>query len=383
MGRPRGDRGERITVTAARLFRERGFHATSVDDIAAAEGITGGAIYRHFAGKDDLLAAVALRGVSRVGQRLAAVDGGSLADVIRAGGQAVTCDLDSIMVFLRDGRLLDAERLRPIVAVSRANDDRMITAVRETRPELSRRHAGFLLQSISGMYLSLAHFHAGVPRGRIEDIWTVMGTAALLGAPSTPIDVGRSRDGATVGASRASRREAILGEATSLFRRHGFGGVGIDEIGAAAGIAGPSVYRHFGSKDELLAATMLRAGEQLAAGAATALTAPEPLTALVSSYVQIAIAHADTIAVYLAEVESLSPQRRRAVRRDQRAYVDEWQAVVERLAPSRSPDDSRVAVHAAVGLVNGYAEGRVRPPADTTAEALTAMTNAALAAFIT
>jgi len=46
-GRPRGDRGQRITVTAARLFREQGFHATSIDDIGRAEGISGGAIYRH------------------------------------------------------------------------------------------------------------------------------------------------------------------------------------------------------------------------------------------------------------------------------------------------------------------------------------------------
>lgn len=381
MGRPRGDRGERITVTAAHLFRERGFHATSIDDIARAEGITGGAIYRHFAGKDDLLAAVTLRGVRRLGERLAAVDGGSLADMVRAGGQAVIDDLDAIMVFLRDGRLLPAERLRAIRAMARDNDDRLIAAVRAVRPELSRRHAGFMLQSIAGMYLSIGHFHPGVPRARIEDIWTAMGTAALLGAPNVPIDVGRSRD-AEVFTARASRREAILGGATVLFRERGFGGVGIDDIGAAAGIAGPAVYRHFESKDDLLAATMRRAGEQLAAGAAAAVASPDPLPALVSSYVDIAIAHADLIAVYLAEVESLSPERRRAVRRDQRGYVDEWLALVEQRAPAARPDDARVAVHAAIGLVNGYAQGRVRPPADVTAAVLTSMTNAALAAFI-
>ena len=190
MARPRGDRAEKITVTAARLFRERGFHATSIDDIAAAEGITGGAIYRHVKGKDDLLAAVCLRGVSRLGERLATAD--SLADMVRAGGQAVTCDLDAIMVFLRDGRLLSADRRRPLGELSRANNDRLIGAVCAARPEVSRRTAGFMLQSLAGMYLSLAHFHPAVPRSRIEDIWTAMGTAALLGAPNVAIDVGRS-----------------------------------------------------------------------------------------------------------------------------------------------------------------------------------------------
>ncbi len=79
MARPRGDRGERITGTAARLFRERGFHATTIDDLGRAEGISGGAIYRHFAGKDELLAAVAQRGVDHIGDCLAAVDDAAVA----------------------------------------------------------------------------------------------------------------------------------------------------------------------------------------------------------------------------------------------------------------------------------------------------------------
>jgi AcrR family transcriptional regulator len=57
----------------------------------------------------------------------------------------------------------------------------------------------------------------------------------------------------------------ILDGATTLFRRHGYGGVSIDDIGTAAGIAGPAVYRHFDTKEELLATMMSRAGEQLAA----------------------------------------------------------------------------------------------------------------------
>ncbi len=292
-------------------------------------------------------------------------------------------DLDAIMVYLRDGQQLTRESRRPIVERARANNDRMIAAVRAARPELSRRHVGFMLQSLAGMYLSIAHFHPAVSAARIEDIWTVMGTAALLGAPDVPVDVGRSRDDDDGGAAtlRASRREAILAEATTLFHRRGFGGVGVDEIGAAAGIAGPAVYRHFRNKDDLLAATMRRAGEQLAASVSPALAAPtdaEALDRLVRSYVQIAIEHADTIAVYLAEVESLSPGPRRAVRRDQRAYVDEWQSLVARLAPTLDPDEARVAVHAAIGLVNGYADGRVRPPDDIATTLLVSMTTNAL-----
>src|SRR2546423_6495057 len=51
---------------------------------------------------------------------------------------------------------------------------------------------------------------------------------------------------------KANRREQILAAAAELFARHGFHGVGIDDIGAAVGISGPALYRHFRSKDAML-----------------------------------------------------------------------------------------------------------------------------------
>lgn len=46
---------ERVLGEAQRLFRERGYAATSLEQIAEAAGVTKGAIYGHFAGKEDLL----------------------------------------------------------------------------------------------------------------------------------------------------------------------------------------------------------------------------------------------------------------------------------------------------------------------------------------
>lgn len=53
---------ERIRVTAAELFATRGFAATSVRDIAAAAGVTPGAIYNHFESKEAILNAIAVDG---------------------------------------------------------------------------------------------------------------------------------------------------------------------------------------------------------------------------------------------------------------------------------------------------------------------------------
>ncbi|MCW3040419.1 MAG: TetR/AcrR family transcriptional regulator, partial [Solirubrobacterales bacterium] len=50
------DRGSKILAAALRLFHERGFHAVSVDEIGEAAGATGAAIYRHFTGKEEILA---------------------------------------------------------------------------------------------------------------------------------------------------------------------------------------------------------------------------------------------------------------------------------------------------------------------------------------
>ncbi len=48
------------------------------------------------------------------------------------------------------------------------------------------------------------------------------------------------------------RRKLLLEAAADLFARQGFHAVGIDDIGAAAGVSGPAVYRHFQNKDAIL-----------------------------------------------------------------------------------------------------------------------------------
>lgn len=54
-----------ILDTAARLFRERGYAATSMRDIAGACGIKAGSLYYHFAAKDDIVGEVLQAGVQK------------------------------------------------------------------------------------------------------------------------------------------------------------------------------------------------------------------------------------------------------------------------------------------------------------------------------
>lgn len=56
----------KVLDQAAKLFRTQGFEGTSVRDIARAVGMLPGSLYCHFATKEELLAAVYLKGVEQI-----------------------------------------------------------------------------------------------------------------------------------------------------------------------------------------------------------------------------------------------------------------------------------------------------------------------------
>jgi AcrR family transcriptional regulator len=62
--------------------------------------------------------------------------------------------------------------------------------------------------------------------------------------------------------ARSAPRERIIETARDLFRKHGLRGVGVDAIAEAADTNKMTLYRHFGSKDELIAACLCRASEE-------------------------------------------------------------------------------------------------------------------------
>ena len=75
---------------------------------------------------------------------------------------------------------------------------------------------------------------------------------------------GGARDARARGA-RGLRREEILTAAAALFARRGFHGVTIDDIGAAAGLSGPGIYRHFPGKEAMLSEMLLGISQRLLA----------------------------------------------------------------------------------------------------------------------
>ena len=163
----------------------------------------------------------------------------------------------------------------------------------------------------------------------------------------------------TVPAIRRPRRELLLEAAAELFAERGFPAVGIDDLGAAAGISGPGVYRHFPSKAAILEALCDRAMTQMLDGVRQTRAAHQDLgaalTALVDLHVEFTIAAGALIAVWLQEARFLSEDARRVLRRRQRAYEEPWREVVGALRPDLRPDEVTAAVRLTLTMLNSTA----------------------------
>ncbi len=66
--------------------------------------------------------------------------------------------------------------------------------------------------------------------------------------------------------AKESRRQALLSAAASLFAVNGFNRVSLEDLGAAAGVSGPAVYRHFAGKQAVLGALLLSVSQELLDG---------------------------------------------------------------------------------------------------------------------
>jgi AcrR family transcriptional regulator len=154
----------------------------------------------------------------------------------------------------------------------------------------------------------------------------------------------------------ASRREQILAQAAELFATRGFHGVSVHDVGAACGISGPALYRHFASKDAMLAEMLVSISERLLAEARRRVTEAdddaEALEALVGWHIDFALEHKALIVVQDRDWASLPDAARERVRTLQRDYVSLWVSVLRRIRPAVDPRVGQAAAHAVFGLLN-------------------------------
>jgi len=165
-----------------------------------------------------------------------------------------------------------------------------------------------------------------------------------------------------------SRRDQILTTAATLFASRGFHGVSVVDIGAACGISGPALYKHFASKDQVLAEMLVSISERLLevgrSRVAEATDAADAVRRLVAWHVYFALHHQALIIVQDRDWSSLPDAARETVRALQRSYVDLWADQLRALDPRLDTDAAHARAHATFGLINSTPHSGLLPEPD-------------------
>ncbi len=350
-----GHRRALILATAGPLLHRRGYDRVTMGELAEAAGVGPSALYRHFPGKSALLAEVLQQLMSDVLARLVDID---FDDRHQTGVRLAGVAADNRMfgaLWEREARHLSEEDLARLRAEVRGLGRTISRSISQRRPQLSLAEVEFLAWAVVGAHNSLSFHHLTLPG---DELARLMGDLAFS-IVDTPIEIGEADSPAAdqnpAGLEPASRREALLLRAVPMFARHGYSSVSIEDVGAAVGIAGPSVYNHFDTKEELLVTAMRRGMGLLYAELHSVLARTsdpaEAMRGLLESYLRFAFGQHDLLELLVSEVRSLG-EIRRSLLTAQRDYVTEWVHLRQQTHPDEGPVAARIRVHAVITVIN-------------------------------
>lgn len=154
-------RDREILEAAAELFYERGFHAVGVDEIGARVGITGPAIYRHFSGKDEILATLFNEALDQLLVPVDGVDGDPWAELDRLIRAQTTFALNHrhvISIYSREGRALADPWRRGLTRRTRKQADRWVEVLGRCHPDAGEDELRSAAHAAIGMTHSVAHW---------------------------------------------------------------------------------------------------------------------------------------------------------------------------------------------------------------------------------
>ena len=266
----------------------------------------------------------------------------SLAQLVAAAGEALAGD-GPVAIVSADAEVSPAEAAK-LLGVTRQYVDRLIAG--GALP--ARRLPGSRYRKIP-VRAVLAHHpdHRDEPR---QPLSVDDGDQPASAPPRTTAATARGRE----------RRERLIAATARLVAERGFHSVGITEIGAAAGVSGSAIYRHFPNKTQMLVAVLDQVVDELLDGSAQIIAsgvAPsEVLATLVRHHVRLVLRNPAVFGVYSQESHNLPSEDRSRLRRNQRAYVLRWSAALTDLLPALGDDEARTRVQVTFGLLNSLAE---------------------------
>ncbi|MFC9455718.1 TetR/AcrR family transcriptional regulator [Streptomyces sp. NPDC058430] len=349
--RPR-NRRQLIVEAAGRLFSERGYHAASMEEIAAGVGITATALYRHFPNKYALFAECAHAMVDRlVGALDEMPPEAAPADVLTALIRVTLAHRASGGVYRWEARYLDREDRRRLRAKFGHVVGRVTEAVRREEP---RSDEQLRVAAALGAIGSITMHRTSIAQRRAEELLLACTLRVIAGdaLPATrsthPVEL------PTLPVPR-SRRAEILAAAVPLFARDGFANVTNGQIAQAVGLAPSALYRHYPGKVDILAAACLQAAGLLAQAVDRSLQKVadphDAVVALAATYVAYSFEHTALTSVAEAEVAGLPADLQRPLVLAQREHIAVWEQQLRLARPELDPRQARVLVHAGFGVV--------------------------------
>ena len=175
---------------------------------------------------------------------------------------------------------------------------------------------------------------------------------------------------ATTDSRRSDTKAEIVAAARRLFGERGFHAVAVDDLAAVVGVTGPAVYRHFGSKEDILAAAINSflgdATERVWGGSRDA----DTLEAAITRDVEFVVEHANLTMLWQTEWRHLKPEARAHNIVIQRRYVQGFIDLLLARRPELAPERAETMVVAALALIMGAAVHPYREPDDAGLTAL-------------
>jgi AcrR family transcriptional regulator len=357
--RPR-DRRQKIIEAAIALFADRGYQAVAFADVAEAVDVTPAALYRYFHNKEQLFvecvrtsAEIFRDAVDRAVAASGTADHVAIADELL---KVAFKQPNVAVLYLREAAYLPKQSADLEFDLGGALS--WSDAIRQDRPGLDVNTSRFLALSALGVLAgTIGHKRSmSTPTSRqtLRNMMTAVVEMELDDGARARMESASTVDVPDVA---RSRREATLEAAVGLFRRNGFEGVGVDQIGEAAGVTGSAIYRHFRSKEELLVVAFRRTGERFRAEAIRTLevvdATDEPVRRLVASYTEGALDDEDLLFVYMHEARNLPPHVRREMSAIQNELLSLWVHVITTADDNDiGPAEARTIALAAIGIIN-------------------------------
>lgn len=187
----RTSRGEAIVDAAALLFSTQGYADTGIDEIGSAVGVTGPAVYRHFASKEDLLVAVLQRAVDHAAEIApraraeATSPEDQLARLIEYSVSACIGDRVLTALYWQHAPHLPGGPRQTIEVAQRRMIDEFAEVLRAVRPDLNPSEARMAIYGVSSLMRSVAQRETTLDEARVHRLLASMANAALLGADPT------------------------------------------------------------------------------------------------------------------------------------------------------------------------------------------------------